>query len=239
MDLQTLVNSYVRPPEARLLVEDTRITLLVGISGAGKDTTKRSLVASGDFADIVSYTTRAPRSNNGQPEQDGIYYHFIDEIQARSMLERHEFIEAKLVHGTLYGTSLAELQKIQHEDKIAVTDLDVQGVAEYKELSRDVVALFILPPDYATWRERLSQRYETEAAFNAEWPRRSASAIIELQHALSLPYYHFIINNEIEHTATIASEIAHRGDIFKRGDDVARLAARDLLESIRTPLVLE
>ena len=234
MNLNDLVSNYQQPPEARPVVEKSKITLLVGISGAGKDTTKRALLATGEFMDIVSYTTRAPRSNNGVYEQDGVDYHFIDETKASAMLAHNEFIEAKLVHGTLYGTTLAELVRIQAAGKIAVTDIDVQGVREYKVLSLAVVAIFILPPDYATWRERLSKRYETQAEFDAEWPRRSKTAIVELEEALSLPYYHFIINDEIERTATVAGEIARRGDVFKRADDEARLAARDLLESIRT-----
>ena len=234
MDLRDLVTHYEQPDEARSVVEKSKITLLVGISGAGKDTTKHALLATDEFMDIVSYTTRPPRSNNGQREQDGIDYHFIDETKASEMLARHEFVEAKLVHGTLYGTTLAELITIQEAGKIAVTDIDVQGVREYKELSLAVVAIFILPPDYRTWRERLSKRYATQAEFDAEWPRRSASALVELEEALSLPYYHFIINDEIERTASVAGEIARRGDVFKRADDEARLAARDLLESIRS-----
>lgn len=234
MNLEDLVTQYIQPQEAGTIVDAMRVTLLVGISGAGKDTTKRALLKLGDFDDIVSHTTRPPRLNNGQLETDGQDYHFIDLAKATEMLENHDFVEAKFVHGTLYGTSLAELKRIQAEGKIAVTDIDVQGVREYKELSQDVVAIFILPPDYATWRERLAKRYETQDEFDAEWPKRSATAIVELKEALSLPYYHFIINQEIDRTAELAREIALRGDVFKRGDDEARLAARDLLELIQT-----
>ena len=91
-----------------------------------------------EFADIVFYTTRQPRQNAGVLETPGVDYHFIDEAAVVNMLENHEFIEAKFVHGTVYGTGAKEIQAIAEADKIAVTGIDVQGVSEYKKLSGDV-----------------------------------------------------------------------------------------------------
>lgn len=235
MNLETMVTQYHTPVEARELIEATRIVLLVGISGAGKDTIKSQLLAGSDFMDIVSHTTRAPRSNNGEEEQNGIDYHFINMNEAELMLEKQAFIEAKYVHGTMYGTSIAALQTVHDADKIAVTDLDVQGVDEYRAISSAVTALFIVPPDFATWRERLAKRYESTEAFEAEWPKRRESAIKELAHALDeVPYYHFIINDDLERAVRVISEIAHRKDSFNRHDDEARLRARDLLDTLRS-----
>lgn len=232
-----MITSYYAPIEARELIESTRIVLLVGISGAGKDTIKTQLLTSGDFMDIVSHTTRAPRSNNGYIEQDGVDYHFIDMNDARLMLEKLAFIEAKYVHGTIYGTSIAALQKVHDAHRIAVTDLDVQGVDEYRAISPEVTALFIVPPDYETWRERLMKRYESIEAFEAEWPKRRKSAIDELTHALDeVPYYHFIINDDLERAVRVIGEIAHRKDSFNRHDDEARLRARDLLDTLRSAI---
>ncbi len=152
------------------------------------------------------------------------------------MLESREFIEAKLVHGTVYGTSLDELQSAFDAHKIAITDIDVQGVSEYKELSHGVIAIFVIPPSYSTWRERLSRRYESQAAFEAEWIKRRNSAVTELTHALEVPYYHFVVNDELDHAVNVADEIAHQPDIFHRKDDEARLRARDLLAAIQTSL---
>lgn len=232
MDIKTLVHNYRTPDAAEEIVQTTQIILLVGISGAGKDTIKKQLLARDDYMDIISHTTRAPRSNDGVVEIDGADYYFIDMDQAQRMLAQHEFIEAKYVHGTIYGTSIAAVQRAQEQNKIAVTDLDVQGVDEYKTISQDVKALFILPPDYATWRKRLHQRYATADEFAAEWPKRRKSAINELSHALEVPYYHFIINDELERAVRVVDEIAHRGDAFNRHDDEARLRARDLLDTI-------
>lgn len=235
-ELAELIASYEPSDYATELVRETKVTLLVGISGAGKDTIKKELLKKPDFRDIVSHTTRPPRVNNGVAEIPEFDYHFIDENTAKMMLENREFIEAKFVHGTVYGTSLNELQQAHDEQKIAVTDVDVQGVSEYKELSQHVVAIFVIPPSYSVWRERLSQRYETPEAFEAEWIKRRNSAVSELTHALEVPYYHFIINDELDRAVTVADEIAHKPDVFHRKDDEARLRARDLLTAIQTSL---
>lgn len=214
------------------LVRHTKIVLLVGISGAGKDTIKKQLLMQSDFRDIVSHTTRLPRSNNAVTEINGTDYHFIGADQASAMIDGREFIEVKAVHSTIYGTSVRELQQAKDADKIAITDIDVQGVDEYKQLSRDIIAIFILPPSYDEWRQRLMKRYADQSAFEVEWPKRKESAVKELRRALEVPYYHFIINDELDHTVLVASEIAHKPDIFHRKDDEARLAARDLLVAI-------
>lgn len=232
MEIENLVHNYQAPQIAREVIESTKILLLVGISGAGKDTIKKKLLQDDDYMDIVSHTTRPMRSNDGVQETDGNEYHFINMSQAEIMLKNYAFIEAKYVHGTIYGTSIEAVKKVHDAHKIAVTDLDVQGVSEYKDISQEVAALFILPPDYTTWVQRLHRRYESEEAFKKEWPKRRKSAITELTYALELPYYHFIINDELDRAVRVIDEIAHRDDTFNRHDDEARLAARDLLDAI-------
>jgi len=232
MTLEQMITAYEPTPETVELVQNSNITLLVGISGAGKDTIKKKLLEKDAYSDITSHTTRPPRMNNNVLEQDGQEYHFVSVETAQDMLVQKAFIEAKLVHGTVYGTSTDEVRRAHDQQKIAVTDIDVQGVDEYKQLSQDVIAIFILPPSFEIWRQRLMQRYVSAEAFDQEWPKRRTSAVQELQQALSVPYYHFIINDELARSVQIADEIAHQGDLFNRKDDEARLVARDLLEDI-------
>jgi len=235
--LEDTIAQYEPPRHVAELARSTKIVLLVGISGAGKDTIKKELLKDSGFRDIVSHTTRQPRVNNGVAEVPDEDYHFIDIDTAKKMLADGKFVEAKLVHGTVYGTSVDELKKSHDENKTAVTDLDVQGVREYKDLSQNVVAIFILPPSFTTWRERLRQRYESQEAFDAEWDKRRNSAVKELTHALEAPYYHFIINDELDRAVEVAKDISsHASDMFFRKDDEERLRARDLLEAIKISL---
>lgn len=232
MNIEQLIEEYSPPAAAIETISHAKIALIVGISGAGKDTIKKALLERPGFADIVSHTTRQPRKNLGILEVDGEDYHFISEEAARGMLERGEFVEAKYVHGTIYGTSIAEVRKAS-EAGVAITDIDVQGVSEYKDVSDEVVAMFIVPPTYEVWLERLKSRYETAEAFEAEWPKRRDSAIKELTRALELPYYHCVINDNLDRAVQVVAEIAVRSDVFNRKDDEARLVTRDLLEQIK------
>lgn len=232
MNLDNLIDSYELPEAAAELIRDTKIALLVGISGAGKDTIKRALLRHAVFGEIISHTTRKPRYNEGVLEEDGVDYHFISEDEAEKMLERGDFVEAKLVHGTVYGTSVSAV-KTASERGIAITDVDVQGVEEYKRVSGDVIAIFVIPPDYETWVSRLRRRYATDEEFMKEWPRRRASAIDELTKALELPYYHCVINDDLDRAVEASADIAHRDDVFTRKDDEARIIARDLLLQIK------
>lgn len=231
MDLEHLIETYAPPAHAVEIIKHAKIALLVGISGAGKDTIKKALLQEPGFEDIVSHTTRKPRENEGVLEIDGEDYHFISGDEARDMLTRGEFVEAKFVHGTVYGTSIAEVERASSHS-IAVTDVDVQGVAEYKDVSNGVVAIFIVPPSYDVWIARLKRRYTTNEDFLREWPKRRDSAIKELTRALEVPYYHCVINDDLERAVTVTAEIARRPDVFTRKDDEARLAARDLLQQI-------
>lgn len=232
-ELERLIVNY-QPTEPTVeLIKKAKIALLSGISGAGKDTIKKRLLQIPDFSSIVSHTTRAPRINNNRPEVDGVDYHFIDSTMATQMLRNQEFIEAKFVHGTVYGTSAAEIQAAYEQNKTVIADIDVQGAAEYEILAPQSISIFIMPPDYETWLTRLKSRYTTEEEFQAEWPKRLASSVKEMTQALSVPYYHVIINDDLDRAVRVCHDIIERGDLFNRQDDEARLAARRLLEHIR------
>ena len=208
--LQELITNYTPSRAAAQLVADAKLVLLVGITGAGKDTIKTQLLAEPLFRDI----------NNGTHEVNGRDYHFITEETAAAMLGEQAFIEAKFVHGTVYGTSVAEVEEAYRQGKIAITDIDVQGVTEYKELSPGVVAVFILPPSFSVWQQRLRNRYPSHTAFMAEWPARRRTAIDELTH------------DDLAEAVRSTRQIALKPDIYTRKDDEARLAARDLLDEI-------
>lgn len=233
MDIQSLVDTYETPAHVREHLSEIKVVLLAGISGAGKDTIMNRMLQDETFRPVVSHTTRAPRSNNGISEQQDVDYHFIDLGIAQSMLADGAFVEAKYVHGTIYGTSAAEVLGAG-DSRIAITDIDVQGVAVYAALSRNIVPIFIVPPDYETWINRLSQRYATPEEFEAEWPKRRASALFELSHALEVPYYHFLINDGLDYSVKVVTDIAHTPDVVRSGDESARIIAKQLYDAIQS-----
>jgi len=232
-DLQQLVKNYKISPEAVELVRKTQIVLLVGVSGAGKDTIKHRLLETGNYHHIISHTTRPPRENGGVMEQDGVEYHFISKEQAADMLRRAEFIEANFYSGNIYGTSVAEIRKAYDNGKIAVTDLEIQGVAEYKAISPTVIAEFILPPNYTEWQRRLRARYGGKSPDPADLLKRMKTAIAELHEGLDKPYYHYVVNENLDDAVQAVDSIAHHNDEFTQIDSSYRVWAERLLEDLQ------
>lgn len=217
------------------LIKKTPILLLVGPSGAGKDALKDRLLATGHYHHIVSHTTRKPRVNQGVPEKDGREYHFIDEPTAAKMLSDHAFIEAKIYSGNLYGTSVAEIQSAHNDDKVAMTDIEVQGVAEYKALDPDVTAVFLLPPDFQTWQSRLQRRYG-EVVDLEDTRRRMQTALEEIEQLLNTNYYVALINDDLDATLEQVQSIARAKPSPVVDDSAAREVARQLAHDIQAHL---
>ena len=232
--IEETLKNYRPNPSGIGLLEDTEVVLLVGITGAGKGTIRKKMLETGEFHNLVTSVTREPRYNNGVLERDGVEYHFVTEEHALELLAAGEYVEVSPVHGRIYGVTIDEIRRAHDEGKIALTDIDVQGVAKYKKVSDTVTAIFLVPPNYQEWQRRVRQRYPSEEAFLEDWPNRRESAVMELEKALSAPYYHFVINDNLEQAVESCMKIARarRRDEFVRKDDEVRLGTRDLLDTL-------
>ena len=235
--IDELLKSYQISPQAANVVRSTPIVLLVGITAAGKDTIQNQLLENTDYHKIVTHTTRRPRVNNGTLEQDGDNYHFISQADMQELLLNKEMIEANKFGDNYYGTSVGEFQSANQKNKIALGDIDVNGIVSFKALSdKNIIPIFIVPPDFVTWRQRLDGRYHSQEELERELPKRLVAAQNELEHALAVPYFHFMINDDLARAVRVTHEIAHGNNIFNRHDDEARIRARDLLAAIQASL---
>ncbi len=225
-----------KPAEtSKKLIQETPILVLVGPTGAGKDSLKDKLLQTGRFHHIISHTTRPPRINHGTIEQDGREYHFIDKATAEKMLDEQAFIEAKIYSDNLYGTSVAEIQAAHDEGKIAMTDIEVQGVAEYKALDPNVMAVFLLPPDFTTWQERLQRRYG-DVVDAADARLRMQTALDELEQLLTTDYYVAVINDDLDTAFSQIQTITESQDHNTPDEPAARAVATQLAQDIRAYL---
>jgi len=124
-------------------------------SGGGKGTLiRRVLKTVPNLGYSVSFTTRRARAG----EIDGRDYFFVSEDKFKEMAEAGAFLEYARVHGNLYGTSHAQVERELAEGRDIILEIDVQGAESVRRLVRDAVSVFILPPSFDTLRERLEGR---------------------------------------------------------------------------------
>lgn len=130
--------------------------VISGPSGCGKSTLIRKVRRSlGDLEFSVSHTTRPARPS----EKDGVDYHFVPEKTFERMVRGRRFVEWARVHGHLYGTSRAELDRKDRRADL-VLDIDVQGAGQIRSRISGAVFIFIMPPVAGELRRRLVRRRE-------------------------------------------------------------------------------
>ncbi len=194
--LETSILAYSPTEESKNLLKKTKILLLVGPTGSGKNTLEQELLKTGKYKPLVTHTTRHPRINRGVMEQNGNEYYFISEAEAIKMLKDKKFIEAAFTHNHLYGTSVEEFKIAKAQDKIPVADIDIKGVRVYRQLSDQVTAVFLLPPSFKALIDRLIFRYG-KSQDQAEIKLRLGTALDELSELLNTDYYFALVNNRI------------------------------------------
>jgi guanylate kinase len=174
--------------------EPFQLVILCSPSGSGKTTLAHMLLEDPDMPGIhfsISHTTRPPREG----EVDGRDYHFVDEHRFRSLLESGGFAEHATVHGNLYGTTSAEIERIRAMpgSRAVLFDIDVQGAEQLIARYPSALRIFVLPPSLAELESRLRGR-GTESA--EELALRLDNAAHELQRHHD--FDHLIVNDDLD-----------------------------------------
>ncbi|MFQ5638114.1 MAG: guanylate kinase [bacterium] len=163
-------------------------------SGGGKTTVIREVLASGNdnYRYSISTTTRARRPN----EIHGRDYHFLSKEEFIRKREKGCFIEWAEVHGNLYATPKAQLEKWLDEGRVVFLDLDVDGgLAVKKQFGDSALLIFIKPPSFDSLFRRLEAR-NTES--RAHIQKRLERYPKEIQK--SVYYDCAIVNEKLEET---------------------------------------
>ena len=178
------------------------LMVLSSPSGAGKTTLARRLLeADAGIHMSVSVTTRAARRG----EVDGADYIFIDKAEFQRLQRRRKLLEWAEVFGQLYGTPKGPVLEALNSGRDVLFDIDWQGARQLKKrLPRDVVRVFILPPDAKSLERRLKGRNQDSETVVA---RRMAAAAAEIEHWSEYDYV--IVNADVEQsTAGLRSILA-------------------------------
>jgi guanylate kinase len=191
--------------------------ILSSPSGGGKTTIAHQLLATRkDVGYSVSATTRPPRDG----EIDGRDYHFRTPDAFRLGQAAGEFAESAEVHGHLYGTLRAEVERVLSEGRHVIMDIDVQGTKQFVAAFPESVLIFILPPSAEALVERLAARGTEDPK---SLIRRLRSAKDELKAVDLYPYV--VVNDRIDSAVAAISSIIDAEGV-KRSRNRRTLAAR-------------
>jgi guanylate kinase len=172
---------------------DFLLLILSSPSGAGKTTlTRKLLTEHPELRFSVSHTTRSPRPD----EVDGRDYHFVDRAQFQALVAQGAFLEWAEVHGNLYGTSVAEIERARATQECTgmIFDIDYQGARQIRAKKPEVVTVFVLPPSMAELERRLRGRQsDSEEAVL----RRFETARLEIEHYALFDY--LVVNDDLQH----------------------------------------
>lgn len=221
---EILAHYRVSEPSKRVLAR-TRLALLVAPTSTGRNTIIRELLKTSEYHYIISDTTRSPRINDGIAEQNGVEYWFRSEKDLLEDLHAGKFLEAAIIHDQqVSGISIRELEQADNENKIAVTDIEVVGVHNIVAAKPDTYAMFVLPPSFEEWINRLDGRGHMP---DDEKRRRLQSAVKEFWAALDNNYYHYVINSTISEAMKQIQSITS-GNVDTAFETKGRLLAEEL-----------
>ena len=167
------------------------ILVISGLSGAGKDTVINRLkeISPIDFHFVVTCTSRAPRAG----EIDGRDYHFLSREKFEAMIANDEMVEYSVVYDDLKGVPKFEIEQAFADEKDIILRVDRQGMLKVRKIYPNAVSIFIVPPDAATWLQRLRARNtDTEEALRI----RIYTARQELENINDFDYV--VVNDQVD-----------------------------------------
>lgn len=152
---------------------NNKILIITAPSGAGKTSITKYLM---NKFPVLTFSVSAATRNARGAEKNGVDYYFISGEEFKHKIQHNEFVEWEMVYeGKYYGTLKSELERIWHEGKVPVLDIDVKGAIHVQQqFNEGTLSLFIEPPSVNELKMRLQGRgTETEESLSARLNKAS------------------------------------------------------------------
>ena len=133
-----------------------KLFIFAAPSGAGKSSLINKIIETdkNNFELSISATTRSRRDG----EIHGKDYFFISDEEFDELKNNKAFIEHAEVHGYQYGTLESFINERLAVGVNVILDIDVQGFNQIKEVIKDTISIFIIPPSIEELKKRLTKR---------------------------------------------------------------------------------
>jgi guanylate kinase len=147
-------------PDNRSLTGESRLTVLSGPSGVGKDSVIEMIRARAPLVWLsVSLTTRRIR----ETEIDGVHYHFVDRAEFNRLIAAGQLLEWAEFAGNLYGTPRGPVEERLAAGKAMLLKIDLQGARQVREAMPEARLVFLAPPSWDELKRRLIGRGTDDA----------------------------------------------------------------------------
>ncbi len=166
------------------------LIVLSGPSGCGKGSIIKEFLKQNKNTWLsVSATSRSPREG----EIDGESYYFLTKEEFEEKIKEGAFLEYAMYAGNYYGTFKKAIEEKLSLGMDVLLEIEIQGALKIKELLKETIFIFVLPPSMNELRKRLEGR-NTEDKEKQE--KRFQRAYEEI-NAVS-KYNYVIVNDEIQ-----------------------------------------
>ena len=172
-------------------MKDKGVLIVVsGFSGAGKGTLMNRLIDEyNNYALSISATTRAPRPG----EEDGREYFFLKKDEFEKRIEAGGFIEYACYCDNYYGTPRDYVEKQLKAGKNVVLEIEIQGAMKIRQQFPTALLLFVMPPDVAELKRRLTGRGTESPEVVAKRLNRAVEEAKGIEE-----YDYILINDDLE-----------------------------------------
>ena len=176
-----------------MIKKKTRGNLIVisGPSGCGKGTIcEKVLQENNNIMLSVSMTTRKPRAK----DQDGVDYYFVSKEEFEKRIKDNKFLEFAKVHNdNYYGTPKDKVEEALEKGVDVILEIDIQGAKLVNELMKEVIFIFIMPPNMRELKRRLIARNTETKEQIVERFKKAYQEINEVSK-----YNYIVINDDLE-----------------------------------------
>lgn len=136
--------------------EKGTLVVISGPSGAGKDTIINEVIKKEKINAWVSIsmTSRPLRGN----EVDGKDYFFVTKEEFEDNIKKGNFLEYAKYNDNYYGTPKNKIEDYLNKGIDVILNIEIQGALQIKELIKDALFIFIMPPSMEELKRRLINR---------------------------------------------------------------------------------
>lgn len=223
--------NYRPAPEVLEHIGQIDFVAVVGPTAAGKTTLIKAATARGsDLHMLVSGVSRPARAE----ERNGVDFHFGDKAAMAQRAASATYVTVVSgVSGDLYTTAPEDYPA----DKTVLMAVLADAIPAFRALPyRSFRTIFIVPPDYATWQQRLKQH-----GFDAaQLERRMQEAARSLEFALNDASTHFVLNAVLSTATKDLIALTGKRPLTARQrarESRGREVAYNLLQSVRRRLL--